>query len=115
MAASAGACVQLDRSDGDQSTRMRNKGAHTPASTSFEKNKTQIATAAAPLKLNPVAPANDIRLTFLESNAWLWQVRLLLGRWKRGKEGHRQGGQQAGSDQLIGSIDSHHNTHRRRA
>lgn len=32
-------------------------------------------TATAPLKLNPVAPTGDIRLTFLESNSWLWQVR----------------------------------------
>lgn len=34
-----------------------------------------VRTATAPLKVNPVAPTNDIRLTFLESNSWLWQVR----------------------------------------
>ena len=36
--------------------------------------QTHIA-ATSPLKLNPVAPTSDIRLTFLESNSWLWQVR----------------------------------------
>lgn len=43
--------------------------------------------ATAPLKVNPVAPTNDIRLTFLESNSWLWQVRSYIYTYVREPHG----------------------------